>query len=76
MNEVFKIDGKEFTKENFTEDMTRVYEMLAVTRRLIEEVSNEMAILNKAKNGYMLDLKEYIVKQRTGIDVSTLLDME
>lgn len=76
MMKTFKLDGKEFTKENFTKEMTSVYDMLVFTKLLIEEATNEMAILNKAKNGYLVDLKTFIINEKTGIDIGTLLDYE
>ena len=76
MKKTFKLDGKEFTKENFTKEMTSVYDMLVFTKLLIEEATNEMAILNKAKNGYLVDLKTFIINEKTGIDIGTLLDYE
>ena len=56
--------------------MTSVYDMLVFTKLLIEEATNEMAILNKAKNGYLVDLKTFIINEKTGIDIGTLLDYE
>jgi hypothetical protein len=44
--------------------------------RMFEEKSNLLALLTKAKNAYIADLKAEIIKEKTGVDFSTLFDEE
>ena len=44
--------------------------------RVFEEKSTLMALLTKAKNAYMADLKAEIIKNKTGVDLSSLFDAE
>ena len=44
--------------------------------RLFEEKTNLMALLTKAKNAYIADLKTEIIKSKTGVDLSSLFDEE
>lgn len=43
---------------------------------LLEEKSNMLALLTKARNAYIADLKTEIIKNKTGVDLSTLFDEE
>ena len=40
----------------------------------IEYATNMLAILTRAKNSYILDLKSEILQEKTGVDLSTLFD--
>ena len=45
---------------------------LTFTRLTLQEMSNQMALLTKAKNAYIDDLKSEIVQGRTGVDLGAL----
>ena len=45
---------------------------LKFTRYMLNELNNQQALLTKAKNGYIADLKTEIVQGRTGVDLSDL----
>ena len=47
-------------------------ERLTFSHSQLQALSNQMALLTKAKNAYIADLKSEIVQGRTGIDLGAL----
>ena len=43
---------------------------------LMVEKQNRMATLRRAKHAYLIDLREEIVRKKSGVDLSALLDGE
>ena len=56
-------------------DRALVVHMSHVQLRL-NEISNNMTLLAKAKNGYIEDLKTEIIQERTGVDFGDLFSDE
>lgn len=72
MSARFRIDGNEYDPETLSEDGRGLYERLMFTQRRLQELGNQQALLLKAKNAYISDLKTEIVKGRTGVDLGAL----
>ena len=49
-------------------------ELLAFTDRRIAELEAQQAVLLRAKNAYIADLRTEIVTARSGVDLGALLD--
>jgi hypothetical protein len=45
---------------------------LTFTRLTLQEFSNQLALLTKAKNAYIADLNSEIIQGRTGVDLGAL----
>ncbi len=76
MSSIFRIDGVEYDIEALTQEGRDLVSRLTFTRLTLQELSNQMALLTKAKNAYIADLKIEIVKGRTGVDLTTLFSDE
>lgn len=76
MSQRFRIDGVEYDIETLTQEGRDLVSRLTFTRLTLQELSNQMALLTKAKNAYIADLKLEIVKGRTGVDLTTLFNDE
>ena len=76
MSQRFRIDGVEYDIEALTQEGRDLVSRLTFTRLTLQELSNQMALLTKAKNAYIADLKIEIVKGRTGVDLTTLFSDE
>lgn len=70
--DVFSIDGKEYTVASLKETHLRIYQQLQFTRVQLKKLTDLRAVLNKAKNSYMGELKTEIVQKRSGIDLHSL----
>jgi len=72
MSQRFRIDGAEYNTEGLSQEGRDLVERLTFTRLALQEMSNEMALLSKAKNAYIADMKTEIVEGRTGLDLGAL----
>jgi len=72
MSQRFRIDGVEYNTEGLSQEGRDLVERLTFTRLALQEMSNEMALLSKAKNAYIADMKTEIVEGRTGLDLGAL----
>ena len=72
MSQGFRIDGVEYGTEGLSKEGMELLEQLKFTRYMLNELNNQQALLTKAKNGYIADLKTEIVQGRTGVDLSDL----
>ena len=74
--QILRFDGEDFDLSKASEEAKALLARLQHLDRLFEEKSNMMALLTKAKNAYIADLKTEIIKNKTGVDLSTLFDEE
>ena len=72
MSNQFRIDGVEYNTEGMSKDGRNLLELLKFTRLKVHELTNQLALLTKAKNAYIADLKMEIVQGRTGVDLGAL----
>lgn len=76
MNKWFRIDGVEYETDALSQEGRNLVARLTLTRLTLQELSNQLALLTKAKNAYIADLRTEIIKNKTGVDLSTLFDEE
>ena len=72
MSQRFRIDGVEYATDGLSQEGRDLVARLTFTRLALQEMSNEMALLTKAKNAYIADMKTEIVEGRTGLDLGAL----
>ena len=72
MSQRFRIDGVEYDIETLTQEGRDLVARLTFARLQQQELSNQIALLTKAKNAYIADLKSEIVQGRTGVDLGAL----
>jgi hypothetical protein len=73
MPEKFKFEGAEYSTENLSEGITQRFLRLQFVQQKLQELQDNSALLNKAKNGYIEDLKNEIVSGKLGVDLGDLL---
>ena len=71
-----KVDGVDYNTEDLSEKGLELVERLSYLTRSLEELKNSIALLYKAKNAYIEDLKTEIIQERTGVDFSDLFSDE
>lgn len=74
--QILRLDGEEYDLSKASKEAKTLVARLQCLDRLFDEKSNLMALLTKAKNAYIADLKAEIIKNKTGVDLSTLFDAE
>lgn len=73
---ILRLDGADYDLSTASETAKVLLARLQNLDRLFEEKNNLMALLTKAKNAYIAELKTEIIKNKTGVDLSTLFDQE
>ena len=63
------IDDKEFDVADLSENSRSVLSLFQYTDKKISELTNMLALLQKAKNGYVAELKSEVLAQKAGIVV-------
>jgi len=74
--QILRLDGEDYDLGKASDEAKAIVARLQHLDRLFEEKSNLMALLTKAKNAYIADLKTEIIKNKTGVDLSSLFDEE
>ena len=68
----FKLDGEKYSTEGLSSEGIELVSMLKFTQKKITTLSNQHALLMKAKNAYISDIKAEVVESRSGLDVGAL----
>lgn len=76
MLKCFALDGVEYAADDLEESGRAILEKLTIVQTHIATLENMQALLIKAKNAYISDIKAEIIKNRTGVDLSALFDAE
>ena len=74
--QILRLDGEDYDLSKASKEAKALLARLQHLDRLFEEKTNLMALLTKAKNAYIADLKTEIIKNKTGVDLSALFDEE
>ena len=69
----FNIDGMEYPLENLSQKCQTLAKLCIETEKKIQKLNNDHAIITRAKNGYIEDLKLTIVEAKSGLDLSALI---
>ena len=74
--QILRLDGEDYDLAKASDDAKAIVKRLQHLDHLFEEKTNLMALLTKAKNAYIADLKTEIIKNKTGVDLSSLFEEE
>lgn len=74
--QILRLDGEDYDLSKASDEAKALVARLQHLDRLFEEKTNLMALLTKAKNAYIAELKTEIIKNKTGVDLSSLFDEE
>jgi len=72
MNQRFRIDGAEYDAASLPKEGQALLESMTFAQMRLQELMNQQALLTKAKNAYIADLKSEIIQGRTGVDLGAL----
>ena len=72
----FQLDGLSYKIAELSDEGRDVLQQLIFARTHLLELRNQHALLSKAKNAYIGDLKSDIVEGKSGIDLGALFSDE
>lgn len=72
MSDSFTLDGKEYDAASLSEKAQRLLQSYLTVDQQLHEAQNMQAVLTKARNAYIADLRNEMMRGKTGIDLSTL----
>lgn len=66
MTNSINIDGKELNLDSLSENGTKMLQLHQFSSAKIDELNNVLALLSKAKKGYIDTLKKEMISQKAG----------
>lgn len=72
MTKRFRFDGDEYETETLPPEGQALLESMTFAQVRLQELMNQQALLTRAKNGYIADLKTEIIQGQTGVDLGAL----
>lgn len=73
---ILRLDGTDHDLARASDEARRLVSKLQAVESVLKEKASLLAVLNRAKNAYIADLKTEIIKTKTGVDLAALFDPE
>ena len=73
MVKTMQIEGKDYDVAALSNEGRKTLTNYMHVKRQLQDAENMHAVLIKARNAYIADLKNQMIRGKTGIDLSTLL---
>lgn len=73
MQQQLEFEGHEYSIDSLSNNAKGILVKMNFAKQKIVELNDNSALLNKAKNGYIEDLKNEIVSGKLGLDLRDLL---
>ena len=74
MAKTLRLGDKDYDVSVLSEEGRRTLALYQHATKQLQEAENRMALLTKARNAYIADLKTEIIEGRTGVDLGALFD--
>ena len=74
MSQKINVDGVEYDFESLSPEAKAILEKLQHTDTQIQDNKNLSAILTRAKNSYVHELKREMIEGKSGVDIASLFD--
>lgn len=71
-----RLDGQTYDLDKASEECRTLAIKLQQLEQVLAEKNNMIALLHRARNAYIADLKAEIIKNKTGVDLSSLFHEE
>ena len=76
VEQTFQFEQVDYNTAELSAEALQLYKKLNDTQNIIKEKKDNTALLHKAKNAYIIDLKNEIVSAKSGMDFDFLLSDE
>ena len=67
-----QIDGNKYSKESLPENCIELTKLVSIAQEQINNLINEHAVITRAKNAYIEDLKNEVIESKSGFDIAKL----
>ncbi len=74
MSKKINIDGVEYDLDSLSPEAKAILGKLQHTDTQIKDTTNLCALLTRAKNSYVQDLKREMIEGKSGVDIASLFD--
>ena len=74
MSQKINVDGVEYDFESLSPGAKAILEKLEHTETQIQDNKNLSALLTRAKNSYIHELKREMIEGKSGVDIASLFD--
>ncbi len=68
-----QIDGCKYSKESLPENCIELTQLVSMAQEKINSLMNEHAVITRAKNAYIEDLKSEVIESKSGFDIAQLI---
>jgi len=68
----FKIDGNDYEIASLSDEGQKIWQALYFTLQKLDELNANQALLTRAKNAYIADLKGEVIEKKSGVDLGAL----
>lgn len=72
MAKTFKIEGSEYEIASLSDEAQKIWQALYFTLQKLDELNANQALLTRAKNAYIADLKGEVIEKKSGVDLGAL----
>lgn len=72
MGQKIKIDGVEYDTDHLSDGAKKLLSLYKHANAQYQEAINMRAVMTRAKNSYLSELKSEVVQGKTGLDLSDL----
>ena len=76
MGRKFAIEGREYDADTVSDTARALFQQLLFAQERLQELANQQAVLVRARNAYILDLKTEIEGAAAKVDAGALLVMD
>lgn len=73
MEERFRFEDQDYSLDEVSAKAKQLFRKIDEIQSVIKELTAKEAIIKRAKNGYIEDLKHEIVYSKSGVDLGTLI---
>ncbi|HAG73399.1 MAG TPA: hypothetical protein DCL66_14470 [Gammaproteobacteria bacterium] len=68
----FTLESLDYDVDDLTEDGQKIWSRMLFALQKLDELSGQHALLTRAKNAYIEDIKNEVVQSKSGVDFAAL----
>ena len=72
MAKKFTLESLDYDVDDLTEDGQKIWSRMLFALRKLDELNGQHALLTRAKNAYIEDIKSEVVQSKSGVDFAAL----
>ena len=68
----FNLGGQKYSVVDLDKSTRSIYDLLVFTQKRLREKEDQKAVVTKARNAYIIDIKNDALREKTGVDLKEL----